>query len=364
MDLRLNEQQVMLRDSARRFLQDEYSFEARRSDLRQRAPGRWTEIAQLGWPSASLPEDFGGLGGSIVEHAILMEELGRALYVGPFLSTAICAAMLKLSKSTKTGELLSRIATGEFKGALAHGEPGARGYFDHPATIGVVGMRGAYTLTGRKRLVHDLSSADVVLVSARTDKGAALFLLEREAANAARHDYISIDNGRASDLELDGAAAELVAEGPDAERMLEEGFYWLAVGLGAEAVGLADGALSHTMEYVAVRKQFGRALADFQVIQHRLSDMFVELEQLRSLLLHAMSTHDGGTVERRRAAIGLKILAGQVAAKIAGDGLHLHGGMGMTDEMPISHFYRRSRVLEAQYGNSDYFLAQHARALS
>lgn len=363
MDLRLNEQQAMLRESARRFLRDEYSFEARRGDLRKPAPGRWDEIAGLGWPAATLPEEFGGLDGSIVEHAILMEEMGRALYVGAFLSTNACAAMLTVAGTARAGELLRRIAAGEARAALAHCEPGASGYFDKVETSGTT-VAGGFTLRGRKRLVHDLPNADIVLVTARTESGLGIFLLGSDAANIARRDYTTVDNARASDLEFDATGAELIAEGGAAERMLDEGFYWLAVGLGAEAVGLADAALAHTNSYVAFRKQFGRALAEFQVIQHRISDMFVEVEQLRSLLLHTMSTRTAEASKRRRAAVGLKILAGQVAAKVAGDGLHLHGGMGMTDEMPISHVYRRARVLEAQYGNSDYHLAHHARGLT
>lgn len=363
MDLRLNEQQAMLRDSAHRFLRDRYDFEARRADLAGPAPGKWAEIGALGWAGASLPEENGGLGGSAVEHAVLMEEMGRALYVGPFLSTATVAAMLRLLPGADAAGLLERIAAGEACAALAHGEPGGRGFFDAPRTA-AIGEVGGFSLRGSKRLVHDLAAADIVVVSAALPSGTALFLLDPEGPALTRRDYVNIDNSRASDLVLDGTKATLLAEGETAARMLDEAFYWAAVGLGAEAVGLADEALAKTSEYIGVRKQFGRALAEFQVIQHRTSDMFVEIEQLRSLVLHALSMQHAPADERRRAALGLKIMAGQVAAKVAGDGLHLHGGMGMTDEMPISHFYRRARVLESQFGNSDYALGHYARGLS
>ena len=363
MDLRLNEQQAMLRDSAGRFLRDKYDFDTRRADLGADEPGKWAELGKLGWPGAALPEEAGGLGGSVVELAVLMEELGRALYVGPFLSTAVAAAMLRALPGTQATALMARIAAGEARAALAHGEPGGRGFLDPPCTVAT--RDGAdFVLKGRKRLAYDFSVAEIVLVSAQLDQRTAILLMDPRSANLSRRDYANIDNSRASDLEFDGARAVLLAEGEVAERMLDEAFYWAAVGLGAEAVGIADGALRHTTDYVGMRKQFGRALVDFQVVQHRIADMFVELEQLRSLILQAMSTQDAPRDQRRRAALGLKILAGQVAVKLAGDGLHLHGGMGMTDEMPISHYYRRARVLESQYGNSDYLLAHHARMLA
>lgn len=362
MDLRPNEQQAMLRESARRFLREEYAFEKRRAYLRDGAGDLWARIAALGWPGAVLPEDAGGLGGSVVELAILMEEMGRALYVGPFLSTAVCAAMLRSVAGGRARELLERIATCEAKVAFAHLEPAARGFFDTP-TVLATGGPASFRITGRKHLVHDFAEAEAVLVSAVTSSSQALFVLDPDASGFARRDYKTIDNGSATDLEFDGAAVELIAEGEQTQRALDEGFYWLAIALGAEAAGVAEGALDHTMDYVAVRKQFGRALTDFQVVQHRIADMFVEVEQLKSSILNAMSTQHADRTERRRAALGLKILAGSVAAKVAGDGLHLHGGMGMTDEMPISHFYRRARVIETQYGNSDYFLAAYARLL-
>lgn len=363
MDLRPNEQQSMLRDSARRFLGEAYDFDARRKDIADNSsPGMWKAVTDLGWPGAALPEDAGGLGGSVVEYAILMEEMGRSLYVGPFLSTAICAAVLRSAEGPRASELVAQIASHGAKAALAHGEPGGRGFFDRPAAV-ARRDGDVYRISGRKRLVHDLAAADFALVTAAIADGAGLFLVSTDTSGLARRDYRTIDNGQASDLELDGTPAELIVGGEAARHALDDGFCWLSIGLGAEAVGIAEGALSHTSDYVGVRKQFGRTLSDFQVIQHRLADMFVEIEQLKSSLLGAMSAHEGSPLERMRAALGLKTLAGQVAAKVSGDGLHLHGGMGMTDEMPISHFYRRARVLEAQYGNSDYFLAAYARLL-
>lgn len=362
MDFRPNEHQAMLRESAQRFLRDEYGFDRRRGHLRESADGMWRKIADLGWTGAALPEEAGGLGGSAVELSILMEEMGRALYVGPFLSSTVCAAILQAVGGRRAGGLLATVASGERRLALAHGEPGGRGFLDEASSTAREAA-GAWLITGRKRLAYDVVSADLLVVTAAGPGGQMMFLVDPSAAGLVRRDYRTLDNGHASDLELDTAEAELLAGPAETARALDAGLYAAFIALGAEALGVADAALRHTQDYVAVRKQFGRALTDFQVIQHRIADMFVEIEQLRAALLDALSREAVVSDERRRAAMALKILAGQVAAEVAGQGLHLHGGMGMTDEMPISHYYRRARVIEAQFGNSDYFLGDYAKGL-
>lgn len=357
----------MLRESAVRFLRDEYDFTRRRNLISAPSdaggPGLWNKLAGLGWPAACLPEETGGLGGSHVELSILMQEMGRALYVGPYLSTvAIGTAILQSVGGPNADELAGRVAEGEIRLALAHGEPGGRGFLEKPDCRAVVQDDG-FVITGRKRLVHDAASAHFFIVSAEGPDGLSLFLMDPTVTNHARRDYRLLDNSHASDLELDGARVELLA-GPDAAGpALDAAFYSACIALGAEAIGIADGALDHTRDYVAGRRQFGQALIDFQVIQHRIADMFVEIEQLKALLLHALSCADAPAAERRRAAIGLKILGGRVSKLVAGQGLHLHGGMGMTDEMPISHYYRRSCVLESQFGNTDYFEKEYALGL-
>lgn len=368
MDIRPSEQQVLLRASAVRFLREEYSFERRRALIQPQQPadpGLWSKLSELGWPGAWLPAEQGGLGGTIVELSVLMEELGRTLYVGPFLSTvAIGAAILQSIDSKDARTLLHAVATGETRLALAHAEPEGRGFFDRPEATAVRAPDGSrYRLNGRKRLVHDAQFADRLIVSAIGPGGLSLFLVDTTATELGRRDYRAIDNGYASDFELGGVEADLLIESGEAAKALDEGFYAAMVALGAEAVGVADMALRHTLDYVSVRKQFGKALTDFQVVQHRLADMFVEIERLRAALLDALSCSAASAAERRRSAVALKVLAGQVSTQVAGQGLHLHGGMGMTNEMPISHYYRRARVIEAQFGNTDYFLADYAQRL-
>ncbi|MGO4831954.1 acyl-CoA dehydrogenase family protein, partial [Rhizobiaceae sp. 2RAB30] len=281
MDIRPNEQQAMLRESAQRFLRDEYGFDRRRGHLGEGADRMWRKIADLGWTGAALPEEAGGLGGSAVELSILMEEMGRALYVGPFLSSTVCAAILQAVGGRRAGELLASVASGERRLALAHGEPGGRGFLDEASSTAREAA-GAWRITGRKRLAYDVVSADLLVVTAAGPDGQLMFLVDPSAAGLVRRDYRTLDNGHASDLELDTVEAELLAGPDETARALDAALYAAFISLGAEALGVADAALRHTQDYVAVRKQFGRALTDFQVIQHRIADMFVEIEQLRA----------------------------------------------------------------------------------
>lgn len=364
MDIRPNEQQVLLRDSAARFLREEYSFERRRTHISEASPqdpGMWSKISELGWPGVWLPEERGGLGGSLIELSILMEELGRGLYVGPFLSTSVLGgAILRGLSSEKAQSLLGSVAGGDVRLALAHGEPGGRGFLDAPSAKAASGA-DTVVLTGRKRLVHNATFADVILVTARGPEGVGLYAITPDQQGVVMRHYRTVDNDWASDISLEQAVAERIGEPVEMAAALDNTFCAAAIALGAEALGLAEAAFKHTQGYVDTRKQFGKALSDFQVIQHRLADMFVEIEQLRATLLYALSRQS--SADRCHAAAGLKAQAGTIAASVAGQCLHLHGGMGMTDEMPISHYFRRARILQAQFGNSDYYLAEYAKGM-
>lgn len=362
MDIRPNEQQILLRESAARFLRDEYGFDRRRKHIAEASPadpGLWSQIRDLGWPGMWLPEEQGGLGGSLVELSILMEELGRGLYVGPFFSTSVLGGgILRNLASEKARSLLASAASGDMRLALAHGEPGGRGFLDAPSTQATSGGQSV-TLTGRKRLVHNGAFADVILATAASADGTALYAVAPDQQGVVMRHYRTVDNDWASDIALEQAAAERIGEPGEMATAMDEAFCAAAIALGAEALGLSEAAFRHTQDYVGTRKQFGRALSDFQVVQHRLADMFVEIEQLRATLLYALSRQ--ASTDRRKAAAGLKAQAGSIAASIAAQCLHLHGGMGMTDEMPVSHYFRRARILQAQLGNSDYYLAEYAK---
>lgn len=370
MDLRLDEQQTMLRDSAARFLRDEHGFERRQALIRQAEPedpGLYSQLAELGWPGAWLSEEDGGLGGSVIELSILAEEMGRALYLGPFLPAALCAAALRGgalrgAMNDAATSLLAGITDGSSRAAFAHMEPGARGLLDRPRTLATRTATGL-NVSGVKRLVHQAQFADQLVVSALLD---GQVVLVRVAAGSAGLDITpqrTIDNDWAADVEMHDVAAELLVDGDAAGAALGQVTYVAMVALGAEALGLCEAAFEQTHEFLKTRRQFGRNLIEFQALQHRLSDMFVEIEQLRASLLNALAAEHGDGAEQSQAAYGLKIQLGTVASSVAGQCLHLHGGMGMTDEMPVSHYYRRARVMQAQFGNNDYYLNEYARNL-
>jgi alkylation response protein AidB-like acyl-CoA dehydrogenase len=362
--LGLNEQQSMLREGAERFMRNEYTFEIRRAALKGGDNKLSKSIGDLGWAAAALPSDCGGLGGSAVDLAILMEEMGRALYVGPFFSTSVCSAILQRAGGERAQSLLESAAAGQATFALAHTEPGSRGFWSTAKAQAVRSPDGKrWQLSGKKHLAYDAQFADLLIVSAEADGVQSLFLIDPSADGLKRRDFRTLDNGYASDLEFNQVDAEFLAGPEETVAALDAGFYALAVGLGAEAVGIAEACLKQAQDYVAVRKQFGKALTEFQVVQHRLADMFIDVEHLKASLLKALSCQEADRTTRRRAALAVKIIGGQLALKVAGDALHLHGGMGMSDEMPVSHFYRRARVIESQYGNSDYLLAESAKYL-
>ncbi|MGN6145546.1 MAG: acyl-CoA dehydrogenase family protein [Mesorhizobium sp.] len=366
MDLRLDEQQTLLRDSAERFLREEYAFDRRRTLIAEQTPddpGLWRKLVDLGWPGAWLAEEVGGLGGSEIELSILVEQMGRFLYVGPFLSSCLCAAALRSTPLAAGTALLRSITEGNVRAALAHGEPGGRGILDMPATKASQ-VDGVTLLTGRKRLVQAAQFADRLVVSALHDGQLAFYLVDPDQDSVTLHPLRTVDNDWAADIELNGAVGELVVGPQDANAALDDISFTALVMLGAEALGLCEAAFEQTLDYLAVRRQFGRPLIEFQALQHRLADIFVEIEQLRASLLGALAQASSASVQRSGAAFGLKVQAGSVACSVAGQCLHLHGGMGMTEEMPVSHYYRRARAIEAQFGNSDYFLSAYGKTMA
>ncbi|WP_074118091.1 acyl-CoA dehydrogenase family protein [Bradyrhizobium sp. AS23.2] len=359
MDLHLNEEQKLLKESAARFLRDQYAFDRRKLLIADDAPsGVWSKLVDLGWLGAWLPEEAGGLGGSAVEFAILMEEAGRHLYVGPYLSASIASALLRNADSRGARERLAASAEGERHLTVAHLEPGSRGMMDSPTVRGIA-VGSSYRLTGRKRLVYSGCFADETIVSAVTPDGPSFFAVPMGGTGVATRHYRTVDNDWVSDVEFDLAEAELLVGAPGYASALDDAIYVALLGVGAEAIGLCEAVLTQTKDYLADRKQFGRSLIEFQALQHRISDLFVETETLRWSLLDALSQSSSARTLRARSIFGLKIQAGSIATMVAGQCLHLHGGMGMTDEMPVSHYYRRARMIEAQFGNTDYFTAAY-----
>ncbi|QIG81065.1 acyl-CoA dehydrogenase family protein [Stakelama tenebrarum] len=372
MDFGLTEEQTMLRDMLQRYLRDSYDFETRRKRILQGGPDTalWQDFAQtLGILAAPLPERAGGLGGGAIETMIVMEALGEALVPEPFLETVVIAGgLLARLPGEASDALLGRIAGGEAKVALAHGEPQSR-YALHDVRTTAKAKGNGWVLDGTKQVVVGGPDAVQLIVSARTSgdtrdrDGIALFLLGSDAKGIEHHDYRLIDERGASDLMLRDVHvpgdALLTGEGaalPLIEQVIDEA----TAAVCAEAVGAMRRMVDDTVEYAKQRRQFGQPLAGFQVLQHRMVDMYMALEQAISAAYLATLQLDAAPGERARAVSAAKAVIGDAARFVGQNAVQLHGAMGMTEELAVGHYFKRVSVIEQQFGPADHHLARYA----
>lgn len=369
MDFRLSAEQELLRDSARRYFAAEEPVEQRRQ-CGLRDAENWARFADLGWLAMPVPEDAGGLGASLEDIAILCEEMGRGLSQAPFIGGAILPSrVLDLCGAWPAREtLLQALARNSVRLALAVYEPDRR-YELRPGTCATASPDGALRLTGGKCLVTGGAQATRVIVSARIDERSepALFLVDANRAGVHRRIYEMIDGVQAADFRFDNvivSRAEMLA-GPDtAPAVLEDGFDAATLCLCAETLGCMDQAIEMTAGYLKLRKQFGRPLAEFQVLQHAVAEMSIDANSARSMVYRALAAWRGSRIERRQAISGCAIKVMQAAKSVTGSAVHLHGGIGMTCEYPVGHFLRRVVVSERIFGDREYQLARYLESSS
>ena len=366
MDFELSETQTLLKDSARRFLAENYTAAAQRG---ARAAGRsdviWKAFADLGWLGAPFAEEYGGSGGDCTDVAIIMEELGRALGVEPYLSTIVlCGGLLaREGSAAQQLSLMSRMAAGDHFMALAHAEPRSRYDLAHVETTAHPAQTGHWRLNGRKSLVLHGGTADDFIVVARTGgetaerDGLSLYIVPRDAAGLEIRDYPTVDGAHACDLALDDVTVgddAILGQVGRGYQPLAEAIEMGRLAICAEAVGLMDVTLTATLDYVRTRVQFGRPIGTFQVVQHRFADMFVELEQTRSLLYLAAIRLRDGHVDAPAAVSALKVQTGRAGRFIGQQGVQLHGGVGMTDDLNIGWALKRLLAIEFLFGDVDF----------
>lgn len=365
MDLKLSDQELALRDGLRTWLDANYDFDAhlaRTASTRTRDDALWREMIDRGWIARALPRRD-ALDQSTIDAAIIAAEFGRAVVVEPFFRSAFLAAnvVFEAAEPTAADEILARIASGEARFAAALYEPEGR---FRPDAIAVTAKaaNGGWRISGRKALVMDGADADGIVVSARDDDGTAgLFLVEGNAAGLSRTGYRTIDDFAAADLVFDDVEARAIALGAAVEEGILSGIDRAITALGAEATGAAEAALDETAAYAGKREQFGRPIAQFQVIAHRLSRMFIELEGLRGGVIEALANATADRGERALAASGLKVLVADKGRYVVNQGIQVHGGVGTVNEYKVSHCFKRIFALETLYGNGDYHLARYAR---
>jgi len=365
MDFKLTTEQQALADNVARFCAKEYDFRARRQ-LLESADGfsraHWATFAELGWLGAGLPETAGGFGGGAIENAVVMEAFGRGLVLEPFLATAVLS--LQTLAALPAGEVRDRLIESAVAGqtllALAHGEPTARGDVDHVETQATQSGNG-WVLNGHKSLVLGAPSADSLLVSARAKDGVGLFLVPRQDASLRLKPYRTLDNHRAADVWFSNTRVETVLAPPgSAMPALATGLDHGLTAVCAEAIGAMDAAILMTRDYLKTRKQFGTTLNNFQALQHRMADMYVEYELSRSILYQGLAALDGPARNRGHAMSAMKAVVSSAALFVGRQSVQLHGGIGMTEEYAIGHYYRRLFVIANQFGGEDLHLKRMA----
>ena len=374
MEVQLTDDQRMIRDSVAGYLRDRYDDAERRriidSEAGWSAP-HWQAFAnELGLLGAGFAESHGGLGGGAAEHALILEEFGSALVVEPFLSTAVIGGgFLKASNAAVAPQLIADAIAGKAIIAYAAGEPEARSNPAHVATRAE--CRGAdYVIDGAKAVVLGAVSATHLIVVTRTaggdrDRdGISVFVVDVSLPGITRRDYRTISGGPASDITFAGvtvpASALLLPEGaalPVIERIIDEATALLC----AEANGVMRRLHGDTLAYTSQREQFGKPLASFQVLQHRMVDMLVAMEHSASITARAIEALDADANERGRAVSAAKVYVGKSLRFIGQQAIQLHGGMGMTDELAVGFFFKRAIEIERQFGSVDYHLTRYTR---
>lgn len=360
MDFTLSDEQAMLKDSVDRFVADAHPFEkAKLHAARTEGFSRddWASFAELGWLMLMIPEAQGGIGGRIEDAAILMEGFGRGLVAAPFVSTAVVAADL-LARAGSANDLLARVAAGEALVALAT-EEGRSRYDLTRVETEARAVADGFRLDGAKIAVPDGASADHYLVSARFDGEVGLFLVAGDAVGLDVRRYRTIDSRRACDLSLADVPASLLIR--EAGTALEEAVDRASLLLAAEAIGCMEAAIALTADYLKMRQQFGRTLSKFQVLTHRVADMYVKLENSRSMLLRGLSMADAPSATRAAAVSATMITIIQAGEFVCGQAIQLHGGIGMADENAVGHYYKRLRAIGRTYGDLDFHRRRHLR---
>jgi alkylation response protein AidB-like acyl-CoA dehydrogenase len=378
MDFDLTDEQKALQDTLARFIEKDYTFDIRKP-ITKAAEGyskdKWKQLADLGLLALPFPEAHGGMDGTAVDTMLVMQLLGRGLVVEPYLSTVIlCGGLIRdAGGEAQKAAVLPAVAEGKMILALAHYERGGR-YELAAVTSTARPEAGGYVLNGAKGVVLQGEVAGKLIVSARTSGksgdagGISLFLIDRTAAGITARGYRTQDGGRAAEIELNNVKvakdALIGAEGkglPIVERALDIA----NAALCAETVGIMIAVNETTLEYLKTRKQFGQAIGKFQALQHRMADMVIWAEQAKSMMmLAAVKAGSNDAAERSRAISGARAYVTQAARFVGQNAVQLHGGMGVTDEMKIAHYFKRLTMIASQFGDGDWHMAKFSDTLA
>ena len=374
MDFNFNEEQTLIQSQVAQFIQRDYEWEKRQvlvaSDLGFSSEN-WKTFAELGWLGISLSEKSGGFGGSALESMIIMEEFGKGLVVEPFLETVIlCAGLIdSCGNEEQKADLLGPVISGEMHLALGFTEPQSR-FNLADVTTEAKKKNDDYVVSGFKSVVMNGPNADKLIISARTSgkqndkEGISLFVIDRNLEGVSLRNYPTVDGRRASEVTLENViipSSSLLSEEGKGYQHLEGAIDGATLAICAEAVGAMEVLYKTTVEYTKTREQFGQAIGKFQVLQHRMVDMFMEYEQSKSLLYMATIKNVEGSKDAKKAISGLKYQVGKAAKFIGQQSVQLHGGMGVTEELNVGHFFKRLTTIITIFGNTDYHLKRYSQ---
>ena len=369
MNFELSEEQKMIQQSVERFVQENYDL-TNRVKISSEDPGYsqdyWTAMAELGWLGLAFSEEDGGFGGNQIDTLVLMEQFGKGLVLEPFLANIVLGggAVKRGGTPAIKESVLPNLIEGNLQVTLAYAEEQSRFDIEDVATAAREDGNN-FIINGKKSMVLNAESADKIVVVARTngsqvdEDGISLFLVDATSAGIERENFPTVDGLRASEItftDVEVSSDNLIGEKDKGFAILQAVVNDAILALSAEAVGAMEVLYKDTVEYTQQREQFDHPLSDFQVLQHRMVDMFMEYEQCKSLLLRATMETVQDPILAQRTVHALKHLIGKSGIFVGESAVQLHGGMGVTEELRIGHFFKRLLVIDSQFGNSDFHL--------
>ena len=359
MNLDYNDEQTMLRDQIQKFCESEYDFYKREKIVKSTDdfdPNVWNLFAEQGWLSMPFSEQSGGLGFGPIELSILFEEFGKALVIEPYLSTVVLSGTL-LDKSTysEKNQLIEKICSGEIHISLAYAE--AENGYDYlsPNT----NLDSKMILNGTKTLVLNGANSEKIIITCIKDDILNLVILDAKASGVSMNSFSTVDGQSCSEISFENVKIDesnIISFGDDALNLLKETINLASLCICAEAVGCMESCYHKTLEYTKGREQFGQPISSFQVLQHRMVDMFIESELAKSLLIKAMLEVNNRSDEMYKHVSALKSYVGKSGKMSAKEAVQLHGGMGVSEELMIGHYLKKMISIDALFGNADYHL--------
>jgi alkylation response protein AidB-like acyl-CoA dehydrogenase len=363
MDFDFTQEQDMLRDSVKKWVAKDYTFDKRRAIVNAGgfSQPHWGALTELGLMGLAVPEAQGGLGFGPVEAMVVMEELGRGIVLEPYAHVALIAAgLLRDAADAKTqAAWLPKIAVGEAKVVLAHVEHGARHELTKVHTQATQ-HNGVWQLSGSKAVVPLADSADAFIVPAMTHDGLALFMVERVQDGVQASAYALQDGSRAGDIKLRHANGTLIVDALHGKQALGRAADTGSAALCAEAVGAMEALFAMTIDYMNTRKQFGVPIGTFQALRHRVADMKLQLELARSMSYYATLKLNTDDTTRRKAVAAAKVQVGQSMRFVGQQAVQLHGGIGVTDEYAAGHYFKRLTCIELMFGDTLHHLGRYS----